>query len=186
MTEPRPSTASHAPWIAGAAFFALSLAGGALALSRGAVDPNVLLGSIHGTGAARATVSLGAVANGSNVGGDAVLSAARAGVDEALSSRADVALAGAAPASRGARVVGGRNAHVLDVNVVRVVRSPGRVLVEASVLVSSMPGRAYQFSTDSTVTLTGGVADSDEGLADTTRRAARAATDRAVAQMTAR
>ena len=88
------------------------------------------------------------------------------------------------PSSRGARAVSRGGGHVLDANVLRVVRGPGRVLVEASVVVSSMPGRAYEFASASTITLTGDVADTDEGLHDAVRRAMRSATTHAVDQMT--
>jgi hypothetical protein len=165
---------------------ALSLAVGGWALAARHLDPAALLGSITGAGAARATVAVGAVANGAGVGGDEVIAAARLGLDDALGGRAGVSrvqLPGAA--ARGARVVGGRNAHVIDGTVSRVVRAPGRVLVEASVLVSSMPGRVYQFGSSSTITLTGAAADTDDGLHDAVRRAMRSATTHAVDQMTA-
>jgi hypothetical protein len=125
------------------------------------------------------------VANAAGVGGDAALAAARQGIDDALAARATVSRVGLAePASRGARAVSRGGGHVLDANVLRVVRGPGRVLVEASVVVSSMPGRAYEFASASTITLTGDVADTDEGLRDAVRRAMRSATTHAVDQMT--
>ncbi|MDP3218044.1 MAG: hypothetical protein Q8S73_28320, partial [Deltaproteobacteria bacterium] len=108
-------------------------------------------------------------------------------IDDALAARATVSQVGLAePAARGARVVSRGGGHVLDANVVRVVRGPGRVLVEASVVVSTMPGRAYEFASASTITLTGDVADTDEGLHDAVRRAMRSATTHAVDQMTGR
>ena len=176
-----PSTlGSRVSLIAAAALVSLGLSVGAAALSPRFVDPSALLGAI--TGAARPAVAVGAVANGAGVGGDAVLSAARRGLDDALANVPRAPLPGAA---RGARVLGGRNGHVFDANVVRVVRAPGRVLVEASVVVSSLPGRAYQFASSSTITLTGATADTDEGLNDAVRRAMRSAATRAVDQMSA-
>lgn len=185
--SPAPSALRlRAAVIAAAAFFALSLAVGGTALSARSFDPGALLGGITGAARARATVAVGAVANGAGVGGDAVLGAARQGLDDALAGRGNVSrvpLPGAA--ARGARVIGGRNGHVIDANVVRVVRGPGRVLAEASVVVSSMPGRAYQFASSSTITLTGAEADTDRGVNDAVRRAMRSAATRAVDQMTA-
>jgi hypothetical protein len=169
-----------------AALTALSLVAGGWALGVRRLDPSAQLGSITGVGAARATVAVGAVANGAGVGGDDVVTAARLGLDDALAGRAGVARVSLpVGASRGARVVGGRNDHVIDGTVSRVVRAPGRVLVEASVVVSSMPGRVYQFASSSTITLTGAAADTDDGLHDAVRRAMRSATTHAVDQMTA-
>lgn len=176
-----------APFVGGATFLALSLAVGAWAFSGQGVDARSLLGSIGGARGARATVAVGAVANGAGVGGDEVVAAARLGLDDALSTRDNVSrVALPTTAARGARMVGGgRNGHVIDGTVSRVTRAPGRVLVEASVVVSSMPGRVYQFGSSSTITLTGSTADTDEGLRDAVRRAMRSAATHAVDQMTA-
>jgi len=176
---------THAPWVAGASLLALSLLAGGWALASRSFDPSALLGSIQGARGARTPVAVGAVANAAGVGGDAALAAARQGIDDALAARATVSRVGLAePASRGARAVSRGGGHVLDANVLRVVRGPGRVLVEASVVVSSTPGRAYEFASASTIILTGDVADTDEGLRDAVRRAMRSATTHAVDQMT--
>ncbi len=181
MSTAPSALGSRVPFVAAAALVSLGLAVGAAALSPRFVDPSALLGAI--TGAARPAVAVGAVANGAGVGGDAVLNAARRGLDDALANVPRAPLPGAA--ARGARVLGGRNGHVFDATVVRVVRAPGRVLAEASVVVSSLPGRAYQFASSSTITLTGATADTDEGLNDAVRRAMRSAATRAVDQMSA-
>lgn len=182
MTAPS-STRSYLPWIAGASFVALSLAAGGWALSSRAIDPTALLGSINGLNNARPTVAVGAVANGAGVGGDGVVTAARAGLDDGLSGRTTTTPQAPA-ASQGARVLGGgRGGHVIDANIVRVDRTPGRVQVEASVVVSSLPRRAYEFSSSSTITLTGDAADTDDGLRDAVRRAMRSAATHAVDQM---
>ncbi len=181
MTTPSPAR-SYAPFIAGASLVAISLAGGGWALTSRAIDPSALLGSINGLGGSRPAVAVGAVANGAGVGGDAVVAAARAGLDDGLSGRT-TATPQPSAAARGARVLRPRGGHVIDANVVRVVRGPGRVTVEASVVVSSMPQRAYEFSSSSTITLTGSVADTDDGLRDAVRRATRSAATHAVDQM---
>ena len=173
-----------APWAAGAALCALSLIAGAWALSeRSAFDYRSLLGVVGRDAGPRAAVAVGAVANATGLGGDEVISAARRGVDDALREHANVSQV--ALAERGARVAA-VHGHVLDVNVVRIERQPGRLLAEASVVVSSLPGREYEFASSSTVTLSGSTADTDQAVADAVRRAMRSATSHAVEQMSAR
>lgn len=181
MTNTSPIR-SYLPWIAGASVVALSMGAGVWALSSHAIDPTALLGSINGLNSARPAVAVGAVANGAGIGGDDVVAAARAGLDDGLAGRT-TATPRAPAASRGARVLAGRGGHVIDANVVRVARGPGRVTVEASVVVSSMSGRAYEFSSSSTITITGDAADTDDGLRDAVRRATRSAATHAVDQM---
>ncbi|MEZ4392931.1 MAG: hypothetical protein R3A48_17735 [Polyangiales bacterium] len=167
-------------WLVVGALSALCLAGGAGAMRARGLDAGALLGAIGARGASRVSVTVGAVANGSGVGGDVVLDAARRGLSEAVSR----AQGGASPGAMGARVT--RRGHVFDANVVRVERSAGRVRVEASVVVSTLPGRRYEFASTSAITLTGSGADGDPGLADATRRAMSSATNHALEQLNAR
>ena len=75
---------------------------------------------------------------------------------------------------------------MLDANVVRVERGAGRVRVEASVVVSTLPGRSYEFASTSAITLTGDRAGSDETMAEATRRAMRSAAEHAITQLAGR
>ncbi len=174
----------YAPWVGGAALGALSLGVGAWALGGRSFDPRALLGVVGRDAGPRTAVAVGAVANATGVGGELVLAAARRGIDDALREHANVSQV--TLAERSARVVGSRHGHVLDVNVVRVEQQPGRLLAEASVVVSSLPERAYEFASTSTVTLTGATADGDQAVAEAVRRAMRSATSQAVEQMAGR
>lgn len=156
----------------------LALGGAIAGLSLKGIDARGLLGAVGARGSA-AGVTIGAVANGSGVGGELVLDAARDGIRDAIS-----ATSGVGAAARGARVA--RRGHVFDANIVRVERGAGRVRVEASVVVSTLPGRSYQFASTSAITLTGSGADGDPGLTDATRRAMRSAAAHAVEQLRAR
>ena len=155
---------------------ALALAVGAMS-ARG-IDASALLGAIGARGG-RAALSVGAVTNHSGVGGDALRGAAEAGLRDALGGGE-----AAGPAARGARVL--RRGHVLDANVVRVERAAGRVRVEASVVVSTLPGRSYEFASTSAITLTGDRAGSDDTMAEATRRAMRSAAEHAITQLAGR
>lgn len=177
--ESNPRARPRASRVIAGTAAAIVLAGGVGLLATRGIDPRALLGAIGARGAgARPVVSVGAVTNGAGVGGDAVLRAARDGLNEAVGAQSP------APSARGARVV--RRGHIFDANVVRVERSPGRVRVEASVVVSTMPGRRYEFASTSAVTLTGGAVDGESGLVDATRRAMRSAAGHAVEQLGAR
>lgn len=167
-------------WLVVGVLSALGLAGGAWAMHARGIDPGALLGAIGARGASRVTITVGAVANGSGVGGQPVLDAARRGVSETVAR----AQGGASSGAMGARVT--RRGHVFDANVVRVERGPGRVRVEASVVVSTLPGRRYEFASTSAITLTGPGADGDPGLTDATRRAMASATNHALEQLNAR
>lgn len=171
---------AHRAWWLGAALGGVTLIAGAWGMHARGIDPRELLGAIGARGGAGGNITVGAVANGSGVGGELVLDAARQGLNSAL-SRAQ----GDGPeAARGARVQ--RRGHVFDANVVRVERAEGRVRVEASVVVSTLPGRRYEFASTSAVTLTGPGASGDSGAADAARRAMSSAASHALEQLSAR
>ncbi|MFO0624811.1 MAG: hypothetical protein U0325_04285 [Polyangiales bacterium] len=157
---------------------AVALAAGVGALRARGIDPQTLLGAIGARGG-RAAVQIGAVTNHAGVGGDALRAAAEAGLRDALGAND-----AADTSARGARVL--RRGHVLDANVVRVERGAGRVRAEASVVVSTLPGRSYEFASTSAITLTGARADTDEAMADATRRAMRSAAEHAITQLAGR
>lgn len=169
---------SRRRWLLGAAVaVAVSTAGLGLAVRSG-VDPSGLLGEVSGRGRARVFVDVGAVA--SRAGGD-VEGAAREGVEAALADRAEVTREAGGSGQRGARAMG--RGHVIDANVQAIDTGPGRARVSVSVVVSTYPGRAYEFESSSTVTVSGSSVDTPAGRADAVRRAMRSATDHAVDQM---
>jgi hypothetical protein len=170
----RPRAKVIAAGLTGALVLALAVG----AMNARGIDASALLGAIGARGG-RAALSVGAVTNHSGVGGDALRGAAEAGLRDALGGGGDPA-----PSARGARVQ--RRGHVLDANVVRVERGAGRVRVEASVVVSTLPGRSYEFASTSAITLTGDRAGSDETMAEATRRAMRSAAEHAITQLAGR
>ncbi len=84
-------------------------------------------------------------------------------------------------AARGAR--GAARGHVLDANVQSIAAAGPNTRIEVSIVVSSFPGRAYEFESTSAVTLVGAAA-TPEAVAMDVRRAMRAATLQAVDQVT--
>lgn len=133
-------------------------------------------------GAAPIFFSVGSVTNHAATTGAAIDAAAQAGVAGALAERTEVTTtAPAAGASRGAR--GAARGHVLDANVQSVTTAGATTRIEVSIVVSSYPGRAYEFESTSAVTLVGTGA-TPEAVAMGVRRAMRSATMQAVDQVT--
>lgn len=126
--------------------------------------------------------SVGSVTNHAATTGAAIDAAAQAGVAGALAERAEVTTTPpAAGAARGAR--GATRGHVLDANVQSVTTAGAATRIEVSIVVSSYPGRAYEFESTSAVTLVGTGA-TPEAVAMGVRRAMRSATMQAVDQVT--
>lgn len=138
----------------------------------GRVDLAALAGTIGRTARENPRVLVGAVTNSAGLGGDEVVTAARRGIDEALA---------ATPLA--ARARGRATGHVLDATLVRFERAPGRLRAEASVVVSTHPGRRYEFASSSAVTLTGASAEGERALADGATRAMRSAVAHALSQV---
>lgn len=126
-------------------------------------------------------VAVGSVTNHSATTGPAIDSAAQAAVAEALAERAEVTTTPpAGGAARGARRAA--EGHVLDANVQSATAVGANTRVEVSIVVSSFPGRSYEFESTSAVTLVG-ASPSPDAVAMGVRRALRAATLQAVDQM---
>ncbi len=135
------------------------------------------------TGGRRAPpyVAVASVGNSSGVGGPALQEAAQHGIEEALTQSPDVTTtAPPAAASRGAR--GAARGHWFDANIQSVQATGDRARVQVSIVVSSYPGRSYEFESSSTVTVTG-AGSSPAALAQGVRAAMAAATRQAIAQM---
>jgi hypothetical protein len=186
MEAPSPDTSPrHTRWIlAGAALaVALALGAGVFTARRFRTDASGLAVISASVGRGRLYVGVGDVVNNAGTGGGTLQGAAREGIDQALTERAEVSTgAPAAGAQRGARGVSARG-HFLDASIQSVQSSGGSTRVQVSVVVSSFPGRVYEFESTSTVTLTGDTAGTPENVAAGVRRAMHTATTRAVDQM---
>lgn len=106
---------------------------------------------------------------------------AQRALERALDARSEVvrhsgSAAQAANTIRSRRL---RGAHQFDVNVQSVTQQPNGVRVAVSIVVSTYPGRAYEFDASSTVTVSGG-ADPYEGAITT---AMNSAVNRALTQV---
>lgn len=186
MQAPSPDTSPlRARWIlAGAALgAAFALGAGVFTARRFRTDANGLAVISASVGRGRMYVGVGDVVNNAGTGGGSLQGAAREGIDQALTERSEVSTgAPAAGAQRGARGVSARG-HFLDASIQSVQSSGGSTRVQVSVVVSSYPGRVYEFESTSTVTLTGDAAGAPENVAAGVRRAMHTATTRAVDQM---
>jgi hypothetical protein len=153
--------------------------GGLLAMiSRSGDD----LGGLRGGRGRRPFVGVGSVSNNSGVGGDDLRTAAREAIDGALQASDVVTTAEASSGGqRGARVRG--RGHFLDANIQSIRPGNNSVRVEVSVVVSSYPGRAYEFESSSAITITGGSATTPAAQTDGVRRAMESATRQAVNQI---
>ncbi len=127
-------------------------------------------------------VGLGAVVNNASVGGPALAVTARDSIAGALASRAGVTTTPAPSAQRGARARAPQG-HVFDANIQSVRVSAESVQVSVSIVVSTSPGREYEFESTSSVTLSGPSAATPEGQTDCARRAMTRAAQRAVDQI---
>jgi hypothetical protein len=155
-------------------------AGGLLAfLSQGTGD----LGRMQARGR-QLYISMGTVANNSGAGGDDVRGAAQSGIQEALASSSGITTTPpSASASRGARTV--VRGHVFDANVQSIRPGNNSVRIQVSIVVSTYPGREYEFESSSAITITGGSATTPAAQADGVRTAMRSATQRALQQLEA-
>jgi|GEM_PF-3146081 len=172
-------------------WLAVGALGAALALGAGVATTRYLLGhgadladvlSRRGARTSPIYVSVGSVTNHAATTGPALDAAAQEGVTSALAERTEVTTSPTpSGASRGARVTA--RGHVLDANVQSITAAGGNTRVEVSIVVSSHPGRAYEFESTSAVTLVGAAATPD-AVAMGVRRAMHSATMRAVDQMT--
>ncbi len=128
-------------------------------------------------------VGLGAVVNNAGVGGPALTSTAHDAIAAALAGRADVTTTPPTGATqRGARARGPQG-HVFDANIQAVRASAESVQASVSIVVSTSPGREYEFESTSSVTLSGPSAATPEGQSDCVRRAMTRAAQRAVDQI---
>lgn len=73
-----------------------------------------------------------------------------------------------------------RSGHYFDANVQSVTQQSNGVRVAVSIVVSSFPGRAYEFDASSTVTVSGGGGDPQQGAINT---AMNSAVNRALTQL---
>ncbi len=142
------------------------------------------LNGVRGAHGRRTYISIGAVANNSGTGGDELRTSAQSGIQEALDANDSVTTeAPTAAASRGARNVA--RGHVFDANVQSIRVGDNSVRIAVSVVVSSYPGRAYEFESSSAITITGGSATNPSARADGVRTAMRSATRSALQQIAA-
>lgn len=188
----RPTPASSTRLLAAGAAIAIALGVGGVTLARRGHGGRGLLGlltqgagDLHGARAARHPfVAVGAVANNSGVGGDEMRTAAESGIQDALSSSTDVTTTqGGASNQRSAHAVA--RGHQLDANIQSIRPGNNSVRIQVSIVVSSYPGREYEFESASAITITGGSATSPAAQADGVRTAMRSATQSAITQMLA-
>ena len=134
-------------------------------------------------GGERVFVNVGSVTSHASVTGSAVEQPAADAIRAALGERAEVTTEAPAArsAARGAR--GSARGHTLDANVQSIQTTGDTTRVTVSIVVSSYPGRAYEFESSTTVTLLGGAGATPEGITTGVRRAMRSATLHAVDQM---
>ncbi len=170
----------------------VAVAGALLVLGGGAATARALT-SVKGDwgavisgrgGGRRVQVGVGAVTNSAGVGGDALAGIAHDAMEGALASRPEVSTVDArtGAAQQGARVRAARG-HVFDANIQTVRLSASSVQASVSIVVSTAPGRAYEFESTSSITLSGPGAVTADGQADCVRRAMSRATERAVDQL---
>ncbi len=196
MSEPRGNESARsrgARWVAVGVALSVALgAGGVMVARRGHGVRGLFAfltqssGDLHGARgrAARPYVGVGGVANNSGAGGDELREAATAGIQDALAGSTDVATGPTgAGAQRGAR--GGGRGHFIDANIQSIRPGTNSVRIGVSIVVSTYPGRQYEFESASAITITGGSATTPAAQADGVRTAMRSATQRAIQQMVA-
>lgn len=134
-------------------------------------------------GAERVYVNVASVTSHASVTGSAIEQPAADAIRTALAERTEVTTEApvARGASRGAR--GSARGHTLDANVQSIQSVGDTTRVTVSIVVSSYPGRAYEFESSTTVTLLNGAGSTPEGITTGVRRAMHSATLHAVDQM---
>lgn len=172
-------------WINIAVAGALLVLGGGAAVARALTSVKGDWGAvISGQGSGRhVQVGLGSVVNNAGVGGDALANVAHDAIAGALASRSEVTTIDASGAAQHSARVRVPRGHVFDANIQAVRLTAGSVQASVSIVVSTAQGRAYEFESTSSVTLSGPGAATAEGQADCVRRAMSRATERAVDQI---
>jgi|LNFM01.1.fsa_nt_gb hypothetical protein len=101
-------------------------------------------------------------------------SSAQRALESALDARGEVVRhsGSTAQASSTIRTRRLRGAHQFDVNIQSVTQQANGVRVAVSIVVSTFPGRAYEFDSSSAVTVSGGGGDPQQGAISTAMTAA--------------
>lgn len=135
-------------------------------------------------GPPRFLVGVGRVNNQSTQQAPALAQAGEAALRNALGRRHEVVVhTGAVSAAQSAMRAQSLHGHFFDANIQQVQASANSVRVAVSILVSTYPGRVYEFESSSTITIVSSSASNPDTQADAVRRAIESATDRAVTQL---
>lgn len=141
----------------------------------------------NGTGGPpRFLITVGTVHNQSGVRGAQLSQIAQQAMQNALQQRPQVRLhtgsvAAAQAILRRERLRG----HQFDANIQSVQPRGDGVRAQVSIIVSTYPGRVYEFESSTAITITGGSANTPEAADDAVRRAIESAAHRAVDQLNA-
>jgi hypothetical protein len=132
-----------------------------------------------GSGPAQFLIGIGTVNNQSSVGGAGLAQNAQQALESALRAQSGVVVHSGS-AAQGQAMIRSQHlrGHFFNANIQNVTQNGGAVHVEVSIVVSSYPGRAYEFDSSSRITITGGAT-----VPDAVRRALESATSRAVNQL---
>ena len=154
-----------------------ALASGGGAAQGGSTAPSA------GSGSARFLVGVGTVANNSGQAAS-LQQIARSAIESALQTHPEVVVH-AGSAAQGTTMMRSQHlsGHFFDANIQSVQPRGAGVRAAVSIVVTSYPGRAYEFASETAITISGGSAGSPQATEDAVRRAMESAANRAVNQL---